>query len=192
MSDRQIAEMLGLAKGIICDGVLNDAEVVAVKQWLRENPDVTVCYPGNYLAERVVSMWADGEIDEGERQELATLLADLTGEPLNGTGTMRESTALPLTSPQPTVIFDNRTFVFTGVCASGHRALCAQRVEDRGGRFENAITNRTDYLVIGVIPSERWVQSSHGRKIEKAADMRREGHRIAIISEQHWLAAVNA
>jgi hypothetical protein len=30
------------------------------------------------------------------------------------------------------------------------------------------------------------MQSTHGRKIEKAMEHKGEGHRIAMLSEQHW------
>lgn len=188
--DRQITEMLGMAKGIICDGVVNDAEVVALKQWLRENSDVTVKYPGQQLAERIVSMWADGVIDEVERAELRDMLFDLAGEADDLAGNMNMPTSFPLDNPPPTVIFDGKTFVFTGIFASGSRPSCQKKVADRGGRCIDDITLAADYLVVGLMTSPAWVQSTHGRKIERAIDMKGKGHRIAMIAEPHWMAAL--
>lgn len=189
-NDRQIAEMLGLAKGIICDGTLNAAEVVALKQWFAANPDVLVHYPGNLLGERVLEAMADGVVDEEEMRDLAELLSDLTGEPLDGSGTMNEPARLPLDDPPPTLIFDNREYVFTGIFAWGTRERCQKEVTDRGGRCGGSITNRTDVLVVGLMGSPDWKQSTHGRKIEQAVALREQGRPIHIVGEEHWIDAL--
>lgn len=189
--DRQIAEMLGMAKGIICDGVVNDAEVVALKQWLRENSDVTVSYPGNYLAERVVRMWSDGEVDEEERAELRDLLFDLAGEPEDLAGNMNMPASFPLDDPPPSIIFSGRNFALTGTFASGSRPLCAKRITDHGGTVSDSVTHKTDYLIIGLMSSPAWVQSTHGRKIQRAMELKAQRHHIAIVAEPDWLAALN-
>ena len=48
------------------------------------------------------------------------------------------------------------------------------------------MTLRANYLVIGIISSEDWMYSTHGRKIEQAVAFVSQGHPIAIISEEHW------
>src|SRR5712664_2402495 len=110
--DRDITEMLGVVKGVICDGVLTDGEAVAFTQWLRSHPDVASTFPGSLLAERVQAMFADGVIDEDERAELAEIMRALTGETEDQTGDLDRSTRLPIDHPLPTVIFDGREFCF--------------------------------------------------------------------------------
>jgi hypothetical protein len=51
-----------------------------------------------------------------------------------------------------------------------------------------AVVQALDYLVIGDIGNENWAHSTHGRKIEKAIAYNFSGCRIAIVSEEHWLA----
>jgi NAD-dependent DNA ligase len=187
---RQIAEMLGLAKGIICDGVVTDGEVTALKQWLAANPDVTVAYPGDLVAKRVLSVFEDGVVDEDERAELKDFLLELTGESADELTTMREPTALPLDQPPPTIVFDNREFVFTDLLASGARAWAEQQVVDRGGACKSYVTGKTDFLVIGLMASEAWIQSTHGRKIETAVRWRDKGQPIHIVAEPTWLEAI--
>jgi hypothetical protein len=48
--DRLIAEMLGLVKGVICDGNVTEGEAVALTQWLRSHPDAAATFPGNIIA----------------------------------------------------------------------------------------------------------------------------------------------
>lgn len=188
--ERQITEMLGLCKGIICDGVVNDAETVALKQWMRANPDATVTYPGNHLATRLVHMLEDGVIDEDERSELRDLLFDLTGERPDLESDMNGPATFPLDVPPPTLFFDRKEYVFTGIFAAGSRKFCESQVVQRGGRVSASLTGRADVLVIGVMSSPAWIESTHGRKIEAAMRMKQQGHRIAIVSEPHWLEAL--
>ncbi len=70
------------------------------------------------------------------------------------------------------------------------RAQCEQAVRDRGGLVVAAPRQRTNFLVVGPIASEAWIQSTHGRKLLAAADLRAAGIRIHIIPEEHWLLAL--
>lgn len=189
--DQRLSEMLGLAKGIVCDGCVNAAETVAFKQWFAANPDAAIHYPGNVIAERVMAMLADGIVDDDEQVELRDLLLSLVGEPKDLTGSMNEPSRLPLDDPPPTLFFDRKEYVFTGRFAFGTRAKCMKAVADRAGRCSDYITAKTDVLVVGMIASPDWIQSTHGRKIESAMEINRQGHRrIAIVSEEHWIEAL--
>src|SRR5690242_13955159 len=95
-SVRLVSELLGLCKGMICDGVVTDAEAQSLRRWLAGNPDAAVGYPGRVLAERLGRVFADGMIDDGERAELQELLAELTGEDTDHIQPMNLSTRLPI------------------------------------------------------------------------------------------------
>ena len=77
---RLTAELLGLCKGVICDGSVTDDEAAGLKRWLAGHPDALHEYPGGILAERLLRIFADGCIDSAEREELNELLLDLTGD----------------------------------------------------------------------------------------------------------------
>jgi NAD-dependent DNA ligase len=188
--DRLVAEMLGLVKGMICDGVLSDGEAVSLKQWLQSHPDVAAHFPGNVLAERVQAVFRDGILDEDERTELAEIMRSLTGETPDQGGMLNRATRLPCDAPPPTVIFDNREFCLTGCFAYGTRAGCEAEVSARGGRSVRVPTRKTHYLVIGIEASAAWVQGDHGTKIERAVQLKSKGHPISIIAEEHWVEAI--
>jgi hypothetical protein len=190
--DRLMAEMLGIAKGMICDGLLTDGEAVAFAQWLGSHPDATESYPGLLLAERVQAMFRDGIVDEEERADLAELLRSFTGETEDQRGEMHRATRLPVDEPAPTVFFDGRTFCFTGVFAWGGRQKCEAEVSARGGRCVQAPTEKTDYVVIGINASPAWVQGDHGTKIEHALALKGQGKPVRIVTEEHWVAALQA
>jgi NAD-dependent DNA ligase len=188
--DRLVAEMLGLVKGMICDGVLSDGEAVALAQWIRSHPDVAVHYPGSQLAERIQTVFADGMIDEDERTELEEIMRGLCGEDVEQSGDLNRATRLPCDRPTPSIFFDNKEFCMTGVFAYGTRARCEAEVSARGGRCAKTPTKKTDYLIIGLEASNAWVQGDHGTKIEHAVRLKSKGHGIAIIAEEDWIQAL--
>jgi NAD-dependent DNA ligase len=188
--DRQVAELLGLVKGMICDGILSDAEAVALAQWLRANSAVAAKYPGSVIAARLQQAFADGILEEAERHDLEELLREVSGETEDQSGDLNRSTRLPIDHPTPSVFFDGREFCFTGKFAYGSRKRCEGEVSARGGRCAERVTGKTHYLVIGLIGSPAWVQSTHGTKIEHAVALRERGSSLAILSEEQWLEAI--
>ena len=80
--------------------------------------------------------------------------------------------------------------MFTGTLAAGTRVWAEQQVVDRGGTCGRSVTKRTSYLVVGLFASDAWIQSTHGRKIQKAVELRESGQPIHIVAEEHWLEAI--
>lgn len=193
VENRLVHEMLGLVKGVICDGVLNDGELTALKQWMSQHSDICVRYPGNVLAPRLVSAFEDGVIDEEEREELRQLLMDTVGESDDQTGNLTRSGRLPLNRPTPPIVFENREFCLTGIFAYGPRKKCEEEIHRRGGRCVKAPTSATHFVVIGLDASPAWNTTTHGTKIEHAVHLRDDlGRSLAIISEEHWIDAIEA
>jgi NAD-dependent DNA ligase len=179
-----------VVKGIVCDGTVNDAELVALKQWIASHSDVCVSFPGNVIAARLVAAFEDGLIDEAERADLLVLLQDTVGESEDQGGLLDRASRLPLDRPYPTMIFDAREFCFTGVFAYGTRARCEHEVIRRGGRCVSSPTTATRYVVIGLQASPAWTGSVYGRKVERAMRFREEGRPVAIVCEEHWVEAI--
>ncbi len=44
--------------------------------------------------------------------------------------------------------------------------------------------------VIGAIGSRDWIHSTHGRKIERAVELREQGTGIYILSEEYWADSI--
>jgi NAD-dependent DNA ligase len=109
---------------------------------------------------------------------------------LGGAFVKSGSTGLPLCSPLPEVTLPGRLFCFTGKFVTGTRNYVRGLVQARGSVVADSPTNKTNYLVIGEIGSNDWIHSTHGRKIEKAVQIRNEGKPIHIIAEGHWLRSV--
>lgn len=58
--ERDVSEMLGLAKGILADGRVDENEVVLLRHWPAAHPDTRGTSPGIVLSERLWKIFADG------------------------------------------------------------------------------------------------------------------------------------
>lgn len=192
VAKRLVSELLGLCKGMVCDGKISDGELAGLKRWLVGHPDATVLYPGKPVAERLLRIYEDGIVTPDERRELNELLLDLTGETEEHDQPLNLSTRLPFDEPTPAILFDGHEHVFTGRMLYGTRRDCEQKVVDRGGRVGETVTQRTSFLVIGPIASRAWLESTHGRKILRAVELRSEGLPLRIVSEEAWIQAVES
>jgi len=188
--ERDTSEMLGLAKGVLSDGRIVDEEVRLIRSWIKSHPDVRNTWPVNVLAQRLERIFDDGKVSEEEREDLHSLLNELVGGKAGIIGMENAATTLPLDKPAPTINFSRRIFVLTGKFAFGPRAACQRFTCEAGGICEDAVTKRTNYLVIGTFGSRDWVHTSHGRKIEKVLEYRESGARIVIIGEDHWASSL--
>lgn len=192
---RTADELVGLCRGLIADGVINDQEVLFLELWLRANDEFRHEYPFNTLYDRVEDALADGVIDPDEERDLLAAIHGLAGNvmpaPTHEEGKVRgvsTSARLPLCEPPPPVRFDGQVFVVTGVCSYGPRAAVADAIAQRGGLLKSNISRKVGFLVIGDVGSRDWLHSSYGTKIEAAVTLREDGLPIRIVSEDHWRA----
>lgn len=188
--DRDLAEMLGLAKGVIADGVVTDCEAKLLQEWITAHPDAASGWPGSVLSDRLEAIFADGHADEEERQDLCTLLEDLVGGRVSSKAGESFGTKLPFDSPEPAIQFKGSVFIFTGKMVMGPRKACEALVIERGGICGKNLSKKTDFLVVGTFGSRDWIQTSHGRKIEKAVAYRESGAGVSIVSEELFASAI--
>lgn len=190
--ERDISELLGLAKGMLSDGVVNDREAQYLGRWGQNHPDALDQWPTMLIFTRLRQILNDGHVDEEERIELQELLSSLIG----GTASLllgyEGATTLPLDIPPPTVSYGpGEVFVFTGKFAYGPRYKCEEEVAGRRSTCEANVTRRTTFLIVGTFGSEDWAHTSYGRKIQKAVELRGSGCPIRIVGEDHWASTLS-
>lgn len=187
--DAGIDELLGLIRGVTADGEVTEREADALLYWCSRHEEIMNDWPVNVLIRRLSRIYADGVVEDHERDDLKLLLSEIIGE--KDAPLAAPVTSLPLCRPAPAVVFAARTFVLTGQFALGPRRVCEAQVIERGGFCSGSVTKKTDYLVIGSVGSRDWIHSSWGRKIEQAVEYRdRSRSSVRIISEQSWAAVL--
>lgn len=143
--------------------------------------DTDILKPFDMAALRAVQIPAGWSSSDALRHFRDELVADILND---------ES---PFDRPQPKVLFTKRTFMFTGKFTFGTRKACQEAVIAHGGSAPDlkSVSYLIDYLVIGTEGSKTWRKGTYGNKIEDAILSRRDSGTPAIISEEHWVAALN-
>lgn len=184
IGERQIHELIGIARGLLADGHLNDGEINFLHRWLAANDGARANPLVSRLVTRLDEAMADGVIDEDERRDLQETMMALTANDFE-LGEVLKSTTLPLCDPAPELRFDGARMCFTGTFTYGTRKECEAAASALGASC-GTLTQKTTYLVIGEYATESWKHSSFGNKIMQAVEWRDSGIPISIVSEQHW------
>lgn len=184
---RSCESLLGICTGMLADGYLVNEEIRFLDTWLSENEEIAGTWPGEVICARVREVLADGVISDDERQYLTETLSEL----LDGTleqvaATAGMDTKLPL-DPVTFIEVTDNSFCFTGTFLYGTREACEQAILDRGGEVTRSVRANLDYLVIGSLITDLTANTNYGRKIEQAVDLRSQGSRIKIVSEEQWV-----
>lgn len=191
-TERDLSELLGLAKGMLADGVVTEDEAQYLRAWGENHPDALTVWPMRPLFERLQRHFVDGQIDEAERADLQTLLAALVGGTASLVLGYEAATTLPLDTPAPAIAWgSDQVYVFTGRFAYGTRSDVEREATSRESTCEQKVTRRTTCLVIGSFSSRDWAHSSYGRKIQKAVDLRDSGSALRIVGEDHWVTGLS-
>ena len=182
-----VNELIGFLTGVASDGVLNDDEVGALSTWLDSNESIKNSWPASVIVDRLANILDDGIMGDEERDDLLITVNQVTGT---------ESDAGEVTIEASTEVWEDKidsiqiarsTFCLSGDFVSGDRNAVDTMLRCLGAEISPNVNKTVDYLVIGTLASKDWLYTSHGRKIEKALLLKREGHKITIITERTLL-----
>lgn len=182
--------LMGIVTGVVADGELADTEIHFLKTWLREHEAIAEQWPGCAIYRLIQQVMADGIVTHEEREHLLQQLQNLVQVDFARTGAAEpDGPALPV-DDDVTVVIANAGICHTGEFMFGTRAAVERATLKAGGMPVDAVTKRTDLLVIGTRVSPNWVATTYGRKIQRAMELRDAGAELEIITERRWLAAL--
>lgn len=181
---------------IAADGVITQEEMRGLSDWLGEHEHLKTCWPYDEIQTLTTKALSDGRIDEAEHKMLLEFFTEFLAvldertivRPVAFEGAEQTITALCAVDPE--VVFAERSFCFTGASAKYKRAEFEQIVARLGGEAQPGVTAKLHYLVIGAEGNPCWAFACYGRKVEKAAQLRRKGVRVVILHENDFHDAV--
>lgn len=185
VADRSLDELIGLCKGVAADGRVCQEEAEYLLDWLRANDHIRDTWPADIIRVRLVEHLEDGRLDQDEKDELFELMKQVSGKPDRLVG-VNFATALPFDDPLPDIEIAGQRFCLTGQFAFGTRTDCEREILSLDGEIVHQPVKSGCVVVVGLLGSRDWAHSTHGRKIEAAVSMRREGCPISIVPEGHW------
>jgi hypothetical protein len=178
----------GICHGIIANGEIKDEEIIALNKWLYENEHLNTFYPYDEIRSLLLSILSDGKIEDDEKTVLLGYFNQFVT--LNNTEVKDKITELTkdvtvsgLCTSEPNVTFEGKTFCITGILQRGNRDVLKDKIIELGGIPTDSVSKKTDYLIVGDNGNPAWAFSCYGRKVEKALQMRKEGHTIVMIHE---------
>lgn len=192
INSRDIAELIGVCKGVLANGTVDINECYFILDWLEHHRGCIDTWPASALYDTLNTVLEDGKLSSDAEGKMLDLLCSITGfmittEYRGEVLRTNTSTTLPISTLDGPIIFEDKNFVLTGKFESGERKICESYVQARGGNTQKQPVQTSHYLVIGNVGNNQWAQSSYGRKIEKAMAMIETGHDIKIISETEWV-----
>ena len=185
---KAIDQLTGICAGILAAGIVSPKEAEFFASWVQKYAPLEPVWPFTDVLKRVETIFADGRATEEECEELRGVMEALCGYTSQADPTETYATNLPLNDPLPEpLVLQDRLCNITGKFAFGTRKKVIEAIELAGGKALDAPpTRESNYLIIGLFASRDWAHTSHGRKIERAVELRESGSGIAIISEEHW------
>lgn len=184
----------GVIGGIAADGLIEPAELGALRAWLDQHEHLVSLWPYDEVSSLVTDAMADRRITAEEHQRLLEFFRNFTPVLDDRTITQPlvrvDSTLTGVCAVCPEITFLGARFCFTGESVRHPRARLAEMVEGLGGRVVASVSARLDYLVICAGANPNWAYACYGRKVEQAVGLRKEGARIVIVHENDFHDAV--
>lgn len=180
--------------GIVSDGQITEEEIQGLSSWLCDHEHLKSCWPYDEIDSLIVSVMKDKKIDPEEHKLLkgffSEFIAILDDRTITSPIVSERTNIVGLCAVCPAIEFSALTFSFTGASSKYTRKELAATVERLGGNFAPNVTANVKYLIIGANGNPCWAYACYGRKVEKAVELRKTGHRILLIHENDFHDAV--
>ena len=180
-------KLQGIIHGILSDGKITKSELDGLMDWMANNEQLTTYYPYDEIYALITDVLKDGIVSQDKENLLKVFFSEFANigtekRPL----TFEEKQCLTrqgICALAPDITVVDHVFCFTGKSTKATRSEIAETVENAGGIFHDAVTAKTDYLIVGNDGNPCWAFSCYGRKVEKAIDLRKKGNHILIVNE---------
>lgn len=194
MAAADMLRLRSLVAAIGSDGHVSVDELCGLADWLLENEHLKTCWPYDEIESLVSGVLEDGRIEPAEHALLMAYFGEFVAAVDSKTGvrprTREGTTVVGLCAVAPSIRFAGSVFCLTGSSRQYSRQEFAAAIADRGGTAVNGVSKRVHYLVIGADGNPCWAYACYGRKVERAVELRREGHSIVMVHEKDFHDAV--
>jgi hypothetical protein len=182
-----------LVAAISADGSVSVDELCGLADWLLENEHLKTCWPYDEIESLVSGVLEDGKINPAEHAMLMAFFGEFVSVLDNKVVSPRGkegATVVGLCAVCPEIRFPDSVFCLTGSSHKYSRQDFAAVIAGRGGTAVGSVSKKVHYLVIGADGNPCWAYACYGRKVERAVELRKEGHHIVIAHEKDFHDAV--
>lgn len=183
-----------LVAGIGSDGQVSVEELRGLSAWLQENDHLKTCWPYDEIESLVSGVLSDGKIDTNEHAILMAFFGEFVSILDNKTVVnpffIEGTSVVGLCAVCPEIQFSDSVFCLTGASHKYSRQEFEALISELGGKAVGGVSKKVKYLVVGAEGNPCWAFACYGRKVEKAVELRKEGHPIVIVHENDFHDAV--
>lgn len=189
-----IQRLSSIVVAIASDGVITEAELRGLADWLGEHEHLAKCWPYDEISSLATSVLQDGKIDEAEHDLLMRFFGDFSdsaaGSSILVQNQNENSIVGGICAVCPELSFSGTTFCFTGESSKFTRSQLAEKVVALGGIVTSSVSAKVNYLIVGADGNPCWAYACYGRKVEKAIQLRKSGSQLIIVHENDFHDAI--
>lgn len=183
-----LQELQGYCHGLLSDGLINDAELKSLNNWIENHEHLNGFFPYDELRSVLLSITKDGLYTKEEKVVLesffTTFIQLQNAEIIDPE--YKQSISTFCTS-SPNIVFEGKVFCLTGEFKSYSREQMRSEIVQRGGSISSNVNGKTDYLIVGDSGNKAWAFACYGRKVEQAITIRKAGGKIVIVNEYDFV-----
>ncbi len=178
-----IGYLHGFCKGLVSDGIIEEAEVNSLVDLLTDNKTLKnnpICFS---LYKKLFSFNFE-TLTKSDYQSIKKIIIDFCGA--DECVTNGYSLGNSFFDDVDSISIQNKRIILTGKFAFGSRSVCENFIKKHGGIPVKDPSSTTAYVIVGSLNSENWVYDTFGRKIELAKEFQLKGYPVKIISEEQF------
>ncbi|MGL1886935.1 MAG: BRCT domain-containing protein [Reichenbachiella sp.] len=169
-------------KGITVDDVVDEKEFDKLVVETCKLSHMFTVFPLNIVQDKILELLSTNCVEPKDLKELCEMIKEICGTDFMATDdALGGATRFFCDNIES---FSGRNVCITGKFLQGPRTEVASILEGKGARIHKNVNKETDVVIIGALESRDWINSSSGRKIERAHALREQGSGIQITCEQ--------
>lgn len=185
-----VQRLHGLMAGIVCDQTLNQDEVFALNQWLKDNDHLEEDPIYTEVYSKLKPVRVNKAVDEKTINVVLSTINRYVNYDNYGIPKVAVSSSQENQNPDfyhgPFAI-EGFTICLTGASTRYTKAEWKNAIEAKNGIFKDDMTKSVDYLVICNKGNPHWAHMSYGRKFEQALKWQQDGVGIKILTEDDFV-----
>lgn len=179
---------------VASDGQISVEELKGISNWLRDHEHLKNCWPYDEVESLILGVLHDKIIEPAEHKLLLSFFSEfvaiLDTKTIVNPALKVEKNIVGLCSVCPEILFQESVFCFTGTSHRYTRNEFEKLIQTLGGSNSSSVTKSVKYLLVGSGGNPNWAFACYGRKVEKAVELRKQGHKILIVHENDFYDAV--
>ena len=171
-------ELNTLVKAISCDGILAKEEIDFLIRWMTQNASLKGNYPYDRIFSKLAEVLEDGVITPQEHDELLHLF-QTADNPVEENACACKGLDL-----------SGKNICLSGEFDYGSKDMVSAVLIEKGASVQQAVTRKTNVLIVGGQGSSAWSSGNYGSKIKKALELQAKGIDVIIIRESDFFDTI--